>query len=212
MRAAAATAGLVEVPPVRPLRRAILRDAAGKRLGEVPLDVDQRTAADAFAFREAAAQVLVAVAPNWTDRPSTGDAMQVVIGRRACFGYLVDAAQVRWFSHPRLAPADAFSAQDEGAIRRRLYGLHAADPETVSEIIWETSGRISVRPGPVLPAGIDPRGCGSPEREGERAAWLGAMAWRLLGMPPGGSADPRPAQGRRARSAGAPPRVRGGVS
>lgn len=195
MRAATVATGLVEIPSPTLLRRAILRDPAGKRLCEVPLD--EPVPGGAFTFPEEAASVLIAVAPNWTDRPSTGDAMQVVIGRRACFGYVVDARHVRWFSHPRLARADAYSALDEHATRRWLYGLHAADSETVSEIIWETSGRISVRRGPALPAGIDPRSGGSPERAQDSAAYLGAMAWRLLGMELRGPVDPRVAQGSR---------------
>lgn len=97
-------------------------------------------------------------------------------------------------------------------MRRWLYDLHTADPETVSEIIWETSGPICVRRGPAPPVGTDPGSGGSPERERDSAAYLGAMAGRLLGMEFRGIVDPGRAQGRRARPAEARPGLRGGVS
>ncbi len=153
-------------------RRVILSDPAGERLGEVPLD----TSGARLPARPGAARLLVATSPNWLDRPSTGDAIHVVIGRRACFGYVVDVDRVSWFSHPRVARADAFSSLPDREVRTLLYNLHAGDPDTVSEIIWETSGRISTRMAPALPAGIDPGSRGLLERSRDEAAY-----WKAIG-------------------------------
>lgn len=166
------------------LRRAVLRDHAGNRLGEVPLGTCAHGAR--FPVRHAAAQVLVAGGANWADRPCTGDAMQVVIGRRACFGYVIDADDVCWFSQPRLTRADRFSSLADGEIRKLLYDLHAGDPDLVSEIIWETPGRISVHGTPALPAGIDPRMRCSPDRERDSAAYWSAIVRILTDSARGG--------------------------
>ncbi len=164
------------------LRRVILSDPKGATLGEVSLDVAVR---GAIAMRPAAAQLLAVIGPNRSDRSPTGDALHVVIGRRACFGYAIDADRVRWFSHPRLARADAFGALDDREIRGLLYDLHADDPDIVSEIIWETSGRIRAHRVPALPARIDSgvRGLLQPYRD-DAAYWI-AVASVLAG----GAAD-----------------------
>ena len=157
-------------------RRVIFSDPAGERLGEMPLETCDR--GDRFPARDATAQLMVATSPNWLDRPSTGDALHVVIGMRACFGYAVDIDRVRWFSHPRLVRADASSLPDR-ELRTLLYNLHSDDPAWVSEIIWETSGPISAHKVPALPAAIDP----ALERSRD-----GADYWRAIGrlLPRGG--------------------------
>lgn len=182
--------------PVGELRRVILSDPAGQRLGEVPLETCAPRAR--FPVRGAAVRVLVANSPNWWDRPSTGDALHAVIGKRACFGYVADVDRVSWFSHPRLTRADAFSSRDEREVRSFLYHLHSGDPDIVSEIIWETSGRISAHGAPALPAGVDPRTRGSLERERDSAAYWRAIVAILTDGALDGLATSRLAQGRRA--------------
>lgn len=177
------------------LRRAILSDHAGQRLGEVPLE---SAPGARFAAREAAAQVLAATGPNWSDRPSTGDALHVVIGQRACFGYAVDVDSVSWFSHPRLIRADAFSPSGDREVRTLLFELHSDDLDAVSEIVWETSGRISAHWAPPLPPGIDPRTRGSLERSRDSASYWRAIVRILTFGALNGLANPRLAQGRRA--------------
>jgi hypothetical protein len=182
-------------------RRVILSDPAGKRLGEVPLETCAPRAR--FPARDAT-QVLVAIGPNWSDRPSTGDALHVVIGKRACFGYVADVDSVSWFSHPRLARADAFSSTGQREVRSLLYHLHSDDFGMVSEIIWETSGRISAHRAPALPAGIDPRTRGSLERARDSAAYWTAIVRILSDSAPGGFANARSGQGRRLPRPGQP--------
>jgi hypothetical protein len=138
----------------------ILSDPAGVRLGEVSLGTG---VPPGVAKRHPAAQLWAAVGPNRADRAPTGDVLHVVVGRRACFGYAVGADCVRWFSHPRLARADAFGMRDDRAVRTWLYDLHADDPDVVSEIIWESCGPIRPHRAPALPAGLDPRAGVSPE-------------------------------------------------
>ena len=156
------------------LRRVILSGPAGERVGEVRLEPCAPEAR--FRARDAAARVLVATSPNWLDRPSTGDAVRVVVGKRACFGYVADIDSVTWFSHPRLARADAFSSLPEREVRTLLYNLHAGDPDTVSEIIWETSGRIFAHRVPALLMGSDPGSRGVLERLPGGAAYWSAIA------------------------------------
>lgn len=162
-------------------RRVILSDPAGRRLDELPLAACGAPSSR-LPLHDAAAQVLVAISPNGSDRPSTGDALHVVVGRRACFGYLVDIDTVRWFSHPRLIRADALSSFDDREVRSLLYDLHSGDPDDVSEIIWETSGRISAQWAPALPAGIDPRTSGWLARERDSAAYWSTFV-RILTDP-----------------------------
>lgn len=169
-------------------RRVILSDPTGERLGEVPL----QSCGARLPVRPGAARLLAATSPNWLDRPSTGDALHVVVGRRAFFGHVVDVDRVSWFSHPRVARADMFSSLPDREVRTLLYNLHSDDPDTVSEIIWETSGRISAQTAPALPAGIDPGSHRLLERSRDEAAY-----WKAIGriLAHGGrSASPSPAR------------------
>lgn len=172
MSTAPARARYAAHPRAGELRRVILSDPAGAPMGEVPLGI---VVSRGVLKRPAAARLLAGIGPNRSDRPPTGDALHVVIGRRACFGYAVDVDRVRWFSQPRLARADAFSALDDREVRKLLYDLHADDPDVVSEIIWETSGRIHAHRAPALPVGIDPRTGGSLAGERDCAAYWNAI-------------------------------------
>ena len=85
-----------------------------------------------------------------TDLPSTGEAMHMVFGRRAFFGYAVrPSGEAYWFSNyaQRTEPArDAFAAVDAVAMRDRLLELHRDDPPEVIRILRALRGPIGAYP------------------------------------------------------------------
>ena len=74
-----------------------------------------------------------------TDLPPTGDAMHMVFGRRAFFGYAVrPSGETYWFSNyaQKEEPArDAFTNVPADTMRDRLLALHRDDPPEVSRIL-----------------------------------------------------------------------------
>jgi 2-polyprenyl-6-methoxyphenol hydroxylase-like FAD-dependent oxidoreductase len=94
-----------------------------------------------------------------TDLPSTGEAMHMVFGRRAFFGYAVrPSGETYWFSNDarRAEPAADVATRLPGeAIRERLLALHRGDPPEVARIIRAIEGEVGVYPVyelPLLPA------------------------------------------------------------
>ena len=85
-----------------------------------------------------------------TDLPPTGDAMHMVFGRRAFFGYAVrPSGETYWFSNyaQKEEPArDAFTNVPADTMRNRLLALHRDDPPEVSRILHALSGSIGAYP------------------------------------------------------------------
>jgi 2-polyprenyl-6-methoxyphenol hydroxylase-like FAD-dependent oxidoreductase len=85
-----------------------------------------------------------------TDLPPTGNAMHMVFGRRAFFGYAVrPSGDTYWFSNyaQREEPArDTFTDVHADTMRDRLLALHCDDPPEVSRILRTVSGAIGAFP------------------------------------------------------------------
>jgi hypothetical protein len=173
-------AGAAAQPRSVSLRRVIFSDHAGRQLGEMPLETGHSAAR--CSVDAATGQVIAAGTASWSGRPSTADAIRFVIGRRACFGYIADACSVRWFSHPRVSRNEfARRSLDDRDLRSLLYDLHSDTLSTVSEIIWETSGPISVHQVPPHPAGMGPKARGWFDNCGIYAGYWRAIAQVLTG-------------------------------
>jgi 2-polyprenyl-6-methoxyphenol hydroxylase-like FAD-dependent oxidoreductase len=85
-----------------------------------------------------------------TDLPSTGEAMHMIFGSRAFFGYAVrPSGETYWFSNyaDRTEPSrDAFVTMDVEAMRDRLLDLHRDDPPEVGRILRAPRGPIGAYP------------------------------------------------------------------
>ena len=85
-----------------------------------------------------------------TDLPSTGEAMHMIFGRRAFFGYAVRPdGETYWFSNyaQRSEPArGAVFEMDADAMRERLLDLHRDDPPEVARILEALEGPIGAYP------------------------------------------------------------------
>lgn len=94
-----------------------------------------------------------------TDLPPTGNAMHMVFGRRAFFGYTVrPSGETYWFSNyaqTREPTRDELTHVQADTMRDRLLDLHRGDPPDVSRILRTISGPIGAYPiyeMPSLPA------------------------------------------------------------
>ena len=94
-----------------------------------------------------------------TDLRSTGNAMHMVFGRRAFFGYAVrPSGETYWFSNyaQKEEPSrSGFTSVNTDSMRQRLLTLHRDDPPEVTRILKAANGPIGAYPIydiPSLPA------------------------------------------------------------
>jgi 2-polyprenyl-6-methoxyphenol hydroxylase-like FAD-dependent oxidoreductase len=90
-----------------------------------------------------------------TDLAPTGDAMHMVFGRRAFFGYAVrPSGDTYWFSNypQKTERREALAGAEAAAMRERLLALHRDDPPEVRRILETLRGDIGAWPIHDLPA------------------------------------------------------------
>lgn len=80
----------------------------------------------------------------------TGEAMHMIFGRRAFFGYAVrPSGDTYWFSNyaePEEPARGSLDAVDAAELRERLLALHRGDPPEVTRILQAITGRIGAYP------------------------------------------------------------------